>query len=106
MKPLTLPLQLPLWELAQFSSSREHMRQLLGAPHYTETDSTRTFGGEEEAWGLSLPSGQRVLITFQVPYGTAVICADPPSVKPVLAALGLSTSALGVTVLSQPVPLS
>lgn len=106
MNPLGLPLQLPLWELAQFRSSREHIWQLLGTPHYTEADSTRTFGGEEDAWGFLLPSGQRVLIAFRVPYGTAVICADPPSVAPVLAALGDSVSKLGVTVLSEPVLLS
>jgi hypothetical protein len=106
MTPLKLPLRLPLWELGSFRSSREQMQDFLGGPHYTETDSARTFGGDEDVWGFSLPSGQRVLITFQVPYGTAVISADPPAIAPILAALGVSSSKLDFAELSQPIPLS
>jgi len=74
-------------ELASLSITREELRGLLGEPHFTETDSTRTFGGEEDAWAFTLDSGQRVLVVLRAPYRLAVIHADPPQLEPALHAL-------------------
>ncbi len=84
-----MPLELPLWELASFDASREQMRNLLGLPHFTETDSTRTAGGEEDGWAYILPSGQRVLIILAVPHRKVRLIADPPKLDALLAMLGL-----------------
>jgi hypothetical protein len=67
-----MPLALPLWELASIEASRGEMHALLGEPHFIETDSTRTAGGEEDVWAYALPSGQRALVILGVPYRTAL----------------------------------
>jgi hypothetical protein len=90
MTPLRMPLSLPLWELASLEASRPQMRALLGEPHFVETDSTRTAGGEEDGWAYILPSGQRVLIILGVPYCHVRLIADPPELGPVLAALEIT----------------
>lgn len=77
-----------------------------GVPHFVETESERTFGGEEEAWGFLLPSNQRVLVLYRVPYGHAVLNADPPELESVLSALGLSRELPGFKDLGVGYPLS
>jgi hypothetical protein len=62
---------------------------LLGEPHFIETDSTRTYGGDEDSWAFVLPSGQRCVVLLRVPYDHAIIYADPPALEPVLSALGI-----------------
>lgn len=89
MVPLSLPLSLPLWELAAFQATRPEMHSLLGAPHFIETDSTRTAGGEEDGWAFLLPSGQRILVILAVPYSKVKIIADPPEITQVLESLGI-----------------
>lgn len=64
---------------------------MLGEPHYVETDSFRTSGGEEDSWAFSLSSGQRMAILLQVPYEVAIIYGDPPALLPILGELGLSS---------------
>lgn len=81
MKKLKIPAPLPFWEIGHFSIDRETLRERLGAPHFTETDSSRTFGGEEDSWAYSTDSGLRVVITLRVPYREAVIYSDPPNAE-------------------------
>ena len=89
--PLSMPVALPIWGLAEFRITRPELRELLGEPHYIETDSFRTFGGEEDSWAFALPSGQRVVVVLRVPYHGAVLYGDPPELSPILSALGLSS---------------
>jgi hypothetical protein len=105
MIPLSLPLSLPLWELAAFQATRPEMRALLGAPHFIETDSTRTAGGEEDSWAFLLPSGQRILIILEVPYSNVQIIADPPEITQVLQSLGISPEDSRLNCYLTPVPL-
>jgi hypothetical protein len=106
MTPLQMPLALPLWELASLRANRLQMRELLGESHFVEKDSARTAGGEEDAWAYLLPSGQRMLVIFQVPYRMARLIADPPDLGPVLHALGVSPQAPGLSRLLTPFPLA
>lgn len=105
MTPLGMPLSLPLWELASLESSRPQMHALLGEPHFVETDSTRTAGGEEDAWAYLLPSGQRVLIILQVPYRRVRLIADPPELGPMLMALGVKLDDPRLRCHGEPYPL-
>jgi hypothetical protein len=81
------------------------MHALLGKPHFVETDSTRTLGGEEDAWAYLLPSGQRVLVILAVPYGKVRIIADPPKVGPALALLGITLNDPRLDCYAEPFPL-
>jgi hypothetical protein len=90
MTPLALPVDLPVWGLASFKITRPELRAMLGEPHYVETDAQRTCGGEQDAWACTLPGGQRVLVILDVTSGCAELCADPPTLGPVLGALSLS----------------
>ena len=47
---------------------REVIRSSIGAPFFVETDSSRTFGGEEDWWAYRLPSGEVVALCLAVPY--------------------------------------
>lgn len=105
MTPLRMPLSLPLWELASLESSRPHMHALLGEPHFVETDSTRTVGGEEDAWAYLLSSGQRVLIILEVPYHRVRLIADPPELGPMLMALGVTLDDPRLRCYAEPYPL-
>ncbi len=87
---LPMPVELPLWALANLKAPRAEMRALLGDPHYVETDPRRTCGGEEDCWAYVLPTGQRVLVILDVTVGGAGQLADPPDLAPVLFALGIS----------------
>lgn len=71
------------------------MCAMLGEPHYTEIDSSRTYGGQEDWWGFKMPSGQSAVICLRVPYQDAVIMTDVPDApKPVFDALA-DTLSLG-----------
>jgi hypothetical protein len=100
-----MPLSLPLWELALLEASRPQMHALLGEPHLVETDSTRTAGGEEDAWAYLLPSGQRVLIILGVPYRHVRLIADPPELGPVLTTLGITLDDPRLRRHAEPYPL-
>jgi len=75
--------------LAAFKFDRKQLGEKLGKPHYIETDSTRTFGGDEEHWYFNLESGQRVIIVYRVPYDITALYANPPDLKPIVDALAL-----------------
>jgi hypothetical protein len=87
LTPLPLPAALPLWGLASLKVTRPVLRALLGEPHVVETDPRRTCGGEEDAWGYVLPSGQRLLVVLDVTTAQAELYGDPPDLGPVLRAL-------------------
>lgn len=90
MTPLQLPLALPLWYLAGLRSTRREIRDLLGEPHFIETDPRCTCGGPEDVWGFVLPSGQRLLFTHEESqFSYAHIYADPADLAPILDALGI-----------------
>ena len=105
MTPLPLPAKLPMWEVCILKITRPELRALLGGPHFVETDEYRTHGGEEDAWGYTLPSGQRVVVILRVPYRVAVISADPPELAPVLQALHIASDDVRLERPSQPVPV-
>jgi hypothetical protein len=102
MTKLALPAKLPMWELCLLKITRPEMRAMLGEPHFVETDSSCTFGGEEDGWGFTLPSGQRVVIVLRVPYHDAVFSADPPDVRPVLEAFGIRADDPRLLIPSEP----
>ena len=102
-KPLPFPVRLKPYIVARLRATREELRAVLGAPHFVETDSTRTFGGDEDDWGWELPSGQRVLLVLQVPYRVAVLYCDPPDPIPVVAALGIDAGCQHLELLDTPV---
>jgi hypothetical protein len=77
------------WTVAGFKMENEEIRRMLGDPHFTETDSTRTFGGNEDVWSFALESGQHIGICSQVPYGNVLVHSDKPDLKEILEALGL-----------------
>src|SRR5262245_51876464 len=88
-KRFPFPVHLKPWIVAGFEATREELRVLPGEPHYVETDSTRTFGGDEDNWAWELPTGQRVLIVRQVPYQSVLLYSDPPDATAVIEAIGI-----------------
>jgi|SRR5437868_4469853 len=58
---------------------RQAMRCHLGQPVFTETDGTRTFGGEEDWWLYRASNGEAVGVCLRVPYGDAVFYSSVPS---------------------------
>jgi hypothetical protein len=90
LKPLTMPVDLPIWAVGTLKVRELELQAMLGEPHYVETDSTRTCGGEEQGWAYALPSGQRLLIVLAVPVSMAELYCDPPDMGPALAALGIA----------------
>jgi hypothetical protein len=100
-----LPLALPLWGLASVKVCRSEMRELLGEPHYVETDPRRTPGGEQDAWGYRLPTGQRLLVLLDVASGWAELIADPPDLEPVLEAIKPKLEGLRIDRHTEPVAL-
>ena len=91
LKPLELPVKVPIWAVASFKISRNGLRQDLGPPHFVETDSTRTSGGGQDVWAYLLPTGQRLLIILEVSTNCAEFFIDPPELFPILAALHLTS---------------
>jgi hypothetical protein len=102
-KLLPFPVHLKPYIVAGIRATREELRAAFGQPHFVETDSTRTFGGDEDMWAWELPSGQRFLLVLQVPYGIAVLHCDPPNAPPVLAALGIDVDKQRLELLPTPI---
>jgi hypothetical protein len=100
---LAFPVHFKPYMVAGIKATREELRAALGEPHYVETDSTRTFGGDEDMWAWELPSGQRFLLVLQVPYGVAVLHCDPPDASPVIAALGIDAERQRLEVFATPI---
>ena len=48
MQSLAMPVDLPIWALVSYKTTRPELRAMLGQPHYVETDSRRTSGGEQD----------------------------------------------------------
>lgn len=104
MTTLSLPVQPPMWELAHFRVPRSELHSRIGAPHFTETDSSRTFGGAEDCWAFVSATGQRIMLLLRVPYEEAAVLADPPDVTAALSALALAISDSPVTQLDRAYP--
>ena len=102
-KALPFPVRLKPYMVAGFKGTRDEFRASLGTPHFVETDSTRTFGGDEDMWAWELPSGLRFLLVLRVPYGDAVLYCDPPNPAGAVAALGIVAGKQQVKILEQPV---
>jgi hypothetical protein len=90
MKPLSMPVDLPIWALVSLKITRQELRSMLGEPHYVETDPRRTCGGEQDGWAYQLSTGQRLLILLDVPMGWAELYGDPPHAAPILESLGIA----------------
>jgi hypothetical protein len=99
---LPFPVHMKPYMVAGIRATREELRAALGCPHYVETDSTRTFGGDEDNWAWELPLGQRVLLVLRVPYCVAILHSDPPDVTSVVAALGIHAEKQGLEVFAPP----
>lgn len=102
-KLLSFPVHLKPYIVGGFHATREELRAALGTPHFVETDSTRTFGGDEDMWAWELPSGQRMLIVLQVPYEKVMLHCDPPNARPVVTSLGIDADAQRLEILTTPV---
>ena len=61
---------------------REALRSHLGNPLHVETDSTRTFGGDEDWWLYVNDEREKLAICLRVPYGDAVMYSSVQSVSP------------------------
>src|SRR5262245_13162992 len=88
-KLLPFPVRLKPYMVAMMTATRAELRATLGDPHFVETDSTRTYGGDEDNWAWELPSGQRFLLVLRVPYHVAVLYCDPPDPASTVVALGV-----------------
>jgi len=100
---LPFPVHLKPFIVAGFRATRDELRAILGQPHFVETDSTRTFGGDEDNWAWELPSGLRFLLVLQVPYDKAVLHCDPPDAAPVIEALGIEAEKQHLEILATPI---
>ena len=73
----------PLPELWQVFTAhkvdRQHIRKHLGTPTFIESDSSRTFGGEEDWWAFQAETGSIVAVILRVPYEDAAVCISEPS---------------------------
>jgi hypothetical protein len=92
LTPMQMPVELPIWGLANLKVTRVDLPAMLGEPHFVETDPRRTCGGERDAWAFRLPSGQRVLVILDVTVEIASLFGDPPEFGPLIQAFGLSPS--------------
>lgn len=52
----------------QVHIDRISARNILGEPHYVETDNFRTAGGEEDHWIFQYDDGMYVFFNLRVPY--------------------------------------
>jgi hypothetical protein len=76
---VTVPEQVPIlaWEVAStFHVTSAQLRERLGEPLYVETDSTRTFGGDEAWWVFRHRDGTFVGVSLRVPYEHMVVCTS------------------------------
>ena len=60
---------------------RAALREHLGPPHHVVTDSTRTFGGDEDWWLYQAETGEMLAICLRVPYGDAVLYSSTESAR-------------------------
>ncbi|SDQ84952.1 hypothetical protein SAMN05428982_2190 [Pseudoxanthomonas sp. CF385] len=72
-------LTLPLWEVGLLRGLvRSDLRSQLGEPAYVETDTHRTYGGDEDWWFYATSTGASIAICLRVPYrDVAVYVSDP-----------------------------
>ncbi len=69
-----------LWQVCTAHKvDRQGIRNHLGAPAFVETDSSRTFGGEEDWWAFQAATGSIVAVILRVPYEDAAVCISEPS---------------------------
>lgn len=101
--PLPFPVRLRPYMVAGFSATREELHAILGKAHFTETDSTRTCGGDEDSWAWQLPSAERLLLVLQVPTHKAILQCDPPDPEPAIAALGIDRDQQRLEVFPTPI---
>src|SRR5262249_34530278 len=101
--PLPFPVHMKPYMVVRLRATREELRSALGEPHFVETDSMRTFGGDEDNWAWELPSGQRVALVLRVPYGLAILHCDPPDPAPAIAALGIDVENQVLEVYAPPI---
>jgi len=77
MKPITDGVKVEMWQLCCVKGvDRDTVWATLGRPHFTETDSHATYGGEEDWWAFELESGHKVALALRVPYEQAVLYAS------------------------------
>jgi hypothetical protein len=91
MKPLSLPVDLPIWALVSLKITRRELHAMLGEPHYIETDPRRTCGGEQDVWAFKLSSGQRLLVVLDPVAGCAELYGDPPLAESILQSLAIAS---------------
>jgi len=58
---------------------RDALREHLGPPLHVVTDSTRTFGGDEDWWLYQAGTGETLAVCLRVPYGDAVLYSNAKS---------------------------
>src|SRR5437764_402172 len=99
---LPLPVDLKPYMVAGIRSTREELRTALGEPHFVESDSTRTYGGDEDMWAWELPSGQQMLLVLHVPFRVATLYCDPANPAPAFVALGIDAERREVAIFPTP----
>jgi len=73
-----------MWEIGQAHGvPRAGLREHLGEPLYVETDSSSTFGGDEDWWAYRTRDGDVVSVCFRVPYEDAILYVSDPSERSV-----------------------
>ncbi|PHS10127.1 MAG: hypothetical protein COA78_11525 [Blastopirellula sp.] len=65
---------LACWNIATIAIKQANAREILGQPHYIETDPQRTAGGTEDHWSFYSPKGIPAFFRMRVPYGTMDFC--------------------------------
>ena len=100
--PIPFPAKLDPWMVAHTRITRDEASAVLHEPHFVETETTRTAGGEEHNWGFEFPCGMRVLIELHVPYKYAAIYSDPPDAATALVYLKELVEGHETTVLDPP----
>jgi hypothetical protein len=77
MTPTEFPITQELWQVACARGvKREQLRRVLGSPHFIETNSRATYGGEEDWWGYEVASGELAVLCLRVPYQDAVLLSN------------------------------
>lgn len=99
---LPFPVRMKPYMVAGIKATRSELRNAFGCPHCVETDSTRTFGGDEDAWAWELPMGQRILVVLRVPYNVAILHADPPDPGAAVSALGINAELQSLEIFRPP----
>ncbi|MDB2687773.1 hypothetical protein N9Y42_11240, partial [Mariniblastus sp.] len=59
---------LPCWNLGSIEIDQSDARELLGHPHFVETDSRATAGGTEDHWTFQLDDFPVIFLRLRVPY--------------------------------------